>query len=443
MGLLLLLFSDYRQQVGRPAPEESSTSIMTAINFLANTSHHMVQTHDVVLSDSSLHYHSAYKLSPHPQAAVMCKWVVTKNILNMKIIIAAFILLHGLIHVMGFAKAFGYGEIKQLRLPISQPAGLVWMITACLFIGTVALYILKKEYWWMLAVPALIISQVIIVMSWKDAKFGTIANILILIAAIISWGSSRFENIYRKDVTENLRNNNIITGELLTETDLLHLPLAVQHYLQYAGVIGKPKVKNMRVAMDVQMREKGKDFFTASAEQYNFFGEPARLFFMKANMFGTTVPGYHHYQNAQAVMDIRFAGLFTLVKKEGGIMNKAETVTLFNDMCLMAPATLIDKRIQWETVDNRSVKAVFTNHGISISAMLYFNKQGQLINFISNDRTEVNSMKSYPFSTPVHSYKNVQSYNLFDQGDAVWQYPDGDFVYGKFTLKDITYNVIQ
>jgi hypothetical protein len=164
---------------------------------------------------------------------------------------------------------------------------------------------------------------------------------------------------------------------------------------------------------------------------------------MKADMYGITVPGYHHYINGNAVMDIRFAGLFTIVKNDGEVMDRAETVTLFNDMCLMAPATLIDKRIRWETIDSHSVKAFFTNHKITVSATLYFNEEGQLINFISHDRTEVNTMNNFPFSTPVRSYKNINGFNLFAEGDAVWEYPDGPFVYGRFKLKDIKYNVSQ
>ena len=100
------------------------------------------------------------------------------------------------------------------------------------------------------------------------------------------------------------------------------------------------------------MREKGKDWFKATSVQYNFFDEPTRLFFMKGKMFGMTVPGYHRYVEANATMDIRLFGLFPIVKQSGDIMNKAETVTLFNDMCLMVPATLIDKRIQWEPIDS-------------------------------------------------------------------------------------------
>ncbi len=122
-------------------------------------------------------------------------------------------------------------------------------------------------------------------------------------------------------------------------------------------------------------------------------------------------------------------------------MDKAETVTLFNDMCLLAPATLIDKRIQWQPVNDTSVTATFTNHDITITANLFFNQQGQLVNFISNDRTSVNEMKEFPFSTPVSSYKNINGYNIMSLGEAVWHYPDGAFTYGKFNLTSIEYNV--
>jgi hypothetical protein len=361
----------------------------------------------------------------------------------MKFIIAIVILIHGLIHFMGFAKAFNYAAMKQLTIPVSKPAGMMWMVTALLFIATAVLYLMKKEYWWMVAVPAVIISQIVIIMSWKDAKFGTVANILILIAVVLSWGSSRFENTYLRDVKENLQRSNALAAEILSDADIRHLPLPVQRYLVYAGVVNKPKVKNVTIVFEGQMRDKGKAYFPFSSEQYNFFDEPTRLFFMKGKMYGVTVPGYHRYSNGTATMDIRLFGLFPIVQKAGEEMNRAETVTLFNDMCLLAPATLIDKRIQWQTIDSSSVKAVFTNHNITISAVLYFNSQDQLIDFISTDRTAVADMKPYPFSTPVHAYKRINGFNLISEADAVWHYPEGKFTYGKFKLKDVKYNVAE
>ncbi len=355
----------------------------------------------------------------------------------LKYLLAFIILIHGLIHFMGFAKAFNYGNITQLTKEISKPSGMLWLLTAFLFIATIILFLLKKDAWIFLGLASVIISQILIFTVWQDAKFGTIANVIMLAAIILNYGTYRFEKGYQKDVKENLQRTNMLKTDLLTEADLLLLPGPVQRYLKYAGVLNKPKLKNIRIVFKGQMREKGKGFFPFTCEQYNSFDEPTRLFFMKATMKGFTVAGYHRYSNATALMDIRLFGLFPVVKKAGKDMDQAETVTLFNDMCLMAPATLIDKRITWQAIDSNSAKATFTNHAITISAILYFNEQGQLVDFISNDR----DVNHYPFSTPVSNYKNINGINIMTYGEAIWHYPDGKFVYGKFNLKEVEYNV--
>jgi hypothetical protein len=359
----------------------------------------------------------------------------------LKFIPGFIILIHGLIHLMGFAKAFGYGNVTQLSREISKPFGLLWLFTAMLFIAVTGLFFSKTHSWWIVAIIAVVVSQVLIFTVWKDAKFGTIANVIILVAAVLFGGSIRFENRYKNDVKANLQRTNTLQTEILTEADLTPLPVPVQRYLLYAGVLNKPKVKNVRIVFEGQMRDKGKSYFPFTAEQYDFFDEPTRLFFMKAKMNGVIVPGYHRYVNATATMDIRLFGLFPVVKQSGEMMNKTETVTLFNDMCLMAPATLIDKRIQWQPIDSSSAKAIFTNHGISITATLYFNSEGQLINFLSNDRTAATDMKQHPFSTPVSEYKTMNGINVMSKGEAVYEYEDGKFTYGIFNLKEIKYNV--
>jgi hypothetical protein len=97
----------------------------------------------------------------------------------LRYLFAFVILVHGLIHLMGFAKAFGYAELPQLTREISKPAGLSWLL-ACLLCSTaVAGFLLKKDWWPMLALVAVIVSQVVIIWSWQDAKIGTVANILL------------------------------------------------------------------------------------------------------------------------------------------------------------------------------------------------------------------------------------------------------------------------
>ncbi len=118
-----------------------------------------------------------------------------------------------------------------------------------------------------------------------------------------------------------------------------------------------------------------------SADQHSFVDDPARLFYMEASMRGLPVFGIHRYVGEEAMMRIKAAGLVPVGDLAGNDMTRAETVTLFNDLCIMAPGALVEPAISWEAVDAQSVRATFTNGGHSIRAELQFNDAGELIDF--------------------------------------------------------------
>jgi hypothetical protein len=209
----------------------------------------------------------------------------------LKYFFAFIMLIHGLIHFMGFSKAYSYGNITQITKDISKPNGLVWFLVAILFVVATLLFLLKKESWPYIAIVAAVVSQILIITVWKDAKFGSIANVIVLLTAISAWNSQQFEAAYIRDVNTHLRKTNNFETDLLTEADIQTLPVPVQKYLRYSGAVNKPKVKNMKIVFDGEMRDKGKDFFKFISVQYNFFDDPTRLFFMKAKMYGLPVPG--------------------------------------------------------------------------------------------------------------------------------------------------------
>jgi len=51
-------------------------------------------------------------------------------------VLIGLLLLHGLIHLMGFAKAFGYAELPQLTQPISREWGVLWLLAGGLVVAT-------------------------------------------------------------------------------------------------------------------------------------------------------------------------------------------------------------------------------------------------------------------------------------------------------------------
>ena len=112
----------------------------------------------------------------------------------------------------------------------------------------------------------------------------------------------------------------------------------------------------------------------------------------------------------------------------------------------MTPAAMIDKRIKWLEVVGNKVKASFLNNEITISAGLYLNEKGELVNFVSENKSafgeNVKTVKR-KWSTPLRDYKDINGYRLTSYAEAIYTYLEGDFTYATFTLKDIGYNLLE
>ena len=283
--------------------------------------------------------------------------------------------------------------------------------------------------------------------SWTDAKFGAIGNLVALIGVIFGFlaqGPVSLRAAYERDVHRTLAH--VAPAKPVSDEDLARLPAPVQRYLRAAGVIGQPRVRNFHVRMHGRIRNSRKArWMPLLAEQYNVVDQPARLFYLSGSMLTIPVQGYHRYVGPSATMIVKAAALVPVVQVSGNEMNQGETVTMFNDMCVMAPATLIDPAIVWEPVDDRTARASFTNAGRTIRAEMAFNEAGELTNFSSDDRYQTSpdgkSVKKVRWSTPLARYRSFGPVRLASGGEARWHEPDGDYAYIELTFDDVQYNV--
>ncbi|MEA2761753.1 MAG: hypothetical protein QOD47_1037, partial [Gemmatimonadaceae bacterium] len=77
----------------------------------------------------------------------------------MRIAFAILIGIHGLIHLLGPAKAFGWAEVRQLRTPISPLGGALWLAAAILLVGAAIGFALGAHWWSWLGLPGIALSQ--------------------------------------------------------------------------------------------------------------------------------------------------------------------------------------------------------------------------------------------------------------------------------------------
>jgi hypothetical protein len=353
---------------------------------------------------------------------------------------------HGLIHLMGFAKAFGYAELPQLTQPISRESGVLWLLAGVLIAATAMMLATGASTSWIVGGLALLVSQLVIIAAWRDAWAGTAVNaVLLLVVAhgLLTEGPWSFHAQYLRDVDAGLSRS--VDAPLVAETDLAPLPEPVRRYLRVTHAMGQPRVHNYRVRFTGRIRSApDATWMPFEAEQQSFADQPTRLFLMRARMFGIPVEAFHRLIDGHATMQVKVAGAVPMVDARGDEMDRAETVTLFNDMCILAPGTLVGPGITWEPVDASTARARFTQRGHTITATLFFDTDGRLVNFESDDRARSlpdGTFTKQRFSTPVRDYRDFGPLHLAGYGEARWRMLEGEFTYGEFTMTDVVTNV--
>ncbi|WP_405284937.1 DUF6544 family protein [Gaopeijia maritima] len=368
----------------------------------------------------------------------------------MSVVFALLTAVHGLIHLMGPAKAFGWAELPELTDSISPGMGVVWLFAAVSMLVTAVLVATSSRYWWVAALVAVALSQAVVFSAWGDARWGTIANALILIGGLfgfLSEGPSSLRAEYRRAVQSRLVDAPM--PSLFNESGLHALPDPVAEYLRRTGVPGRPVARHARAEWRGRIRSSPtEDWMEFTAEQYNFPAEPARFFFMKARRGFLPVDVLHVFENGHASMRVQLLSAVPLVHAQGPEMTQAETVTLLNDMLLFIPSALGDSdvraRLRWDPVDRNSARVFYRLGANEVSAELVFNDRSELVDFVSDDRFAASSDGSefvqWRWSTPVHGYRDFNGLTLMSRGEGLWHAPDGTFPYIELELTALEVN---
>ena len=250
---------------------------------------------------------------------------------------------------------------------------------------------------------------------------------------------------YDRDVARLVRPIDGIVTDRVRELELALLPAPVRRYLQVTGVVGQPHVHTVAARMHGRIRggPAGR-WMPIVAEQHNVIVPAARLFYFDGSMAGVPLQGYHRYVDGAASMLVRLAALIPVARASGDEMTRSETVTLFNDMCVLAPATLVSLAITWEPVDAQRARARFTNGGHTIAAELSFGAGAELVDFQSDDRSRAapdGQLERVRWSTPLGACRPFGQVRLASTGEGRWHERAGNYAYIELTIDDVRYNV--
>ena len=116
----------------------------------------------------------------------------------MRYAVAALLAVHGSIHAIGFAGAWGLAEFEgaspsptnlvELEAGSSslKVLALVWLLALVAFLAAALLLVTGSSAWRPVALVAAIISMVPVALWWQDAPMGAVANALVVAAVLFA-----------------------------------------------------------------------------------------------------------------------------------------------------------------------------------------------------------------------------------------------------------------
>ena len=278
--------------------------------------------------------------------------------------------------------------------------------------------------------------------------FVAIGILLIIFGAVMVWFNISYsptKTAFKTDIKALTAENKLDTdGEVFSEEEFAHLPDAIRKYIKNSGYIGTPKMSYIKMEYrDVAFKQgrNGPDL-TIDYTQYNFAAQPSRMAFIDSSMFGIPFEGYDYYQNGTGGMKGVLAKSVTLFDQTGEDMDKACLATYLSES-LFAPTMLLQDYISFEEISDYEVRATITYGGQTASGIFTFNDRYEMVSFVTNDRAVTNTdgtMEYIPWLALCSEYKvSEQGIKQPSKLQAVWNYPDGDFIYFDGEISSISY----
>jgi hypothetical protein len=361
----------------------------------------------------------------------------------MKNVFALIVIIHALIHLLGFVKAFQLAEITQLTQRISKPIGMLWLFATIAFLISITLVLLKKDRWFFVALIAVMISQTLIIIYWKDAKFGTIANAFILLVSISAYGNYRFNKMVQTESKQILQNIKVENLPIVSKSAINHLPEIVQKWMLNSGVIGKEKVVSVRLNQIGEMRTKpDSKWMTFTATQHFNVENPAFIWTTKVNAIPIiSMVGRDKLYNGEGEMLIKLASLIPVVNEgKNDKINQGAMIRFLAEMCWF-PSAVINDNITWESINDTSAKATLTINDKSVVGIFTFSDEGNLMSFEAHryygGKTNSKLEKWY---VKMLSYKTLNGITIPNKSSVTWKLKEGDFNWLNFEITTLEFN---
>ncbi len=352
---------------------------------------------------------------------------------------AALIIMHGLIHLMGFVAYWPLGEIAELPYKTSLLGGrwhvgengmrlfcVLWLVAAVGLVGAVVGVVMGQDWWFPVMWTAVPLSLVVCVLDWSNAWRGAIINLIILVPLLLVWGL----RIQPRPFTAYPQSSQPLTAVPLP-TDL---PAPVARYyetimgdevpvVETAVVTGRGTVRFMGITFPARLR------FTHDAGQ-------GYRHYIEATLFGYPLMKVNErYLDGQARMKLPVG----VVENEPKV-DMAANLGLWGESIWLPSIYLTDPRVRWQAIDETSALLIIPFETSTDTFTVFFDTDTGLIKRMETLRyRDAADVKKILWELDVLAWDEYQGILIPSRSTATWA--DEGTPWLVIELEDIVYNV--
>ncbi len=342
------------------------------------------------------------------------------------------IAIHALLHLLGFLKAFEFARIEQLLIPISKQNGILWLAACLLLLAASAGFALRYPAWWMIAIPAILLSQYLIILSWKDAGYGTIPNILFLLVAVIAAAEWSFIRDFESEKAR-MYSAPQTAPSVIHQQDIMHLPEPVRKWMMRSGAVGRESAISVYIEQTGSMiTEPGGSTMEFTASQYFRNDIPGFVWLADVSMNPLMfLSGRDTYYNGHGRMLIKFFSLFSVVDAAGEQIDQGTMLRYMGESCWF-PSFALSPYVTWQQIDSNSARMIFTYKGKSAEGIYTFTEDGDFSSFEAMryyTRKEGATLERWHISVDKDGYRTFDGLRIPAKLSVTWKLSTGDFTW--------------
>jgi hypothetical protein len=300
------------------------------------------------------------------------------------------------------------------------------------------LYFQKKEWYWIPSFVGLVLSQILIILYWHDAKYGTIANIILACITILGAGLMNYNKVVRSEIESII--SKPTEQRIITNEDIISLPAPVQRWLLKSGVVGSTAPQYIHVTQRGLMRTKAEaDWMPFTAEQYITIQEPAFVWDATVKSSFIPIAGRDKFIDGHGNMLIKPLYIYELANGTGPEIDQGTLLRYLAEMTWF-PHAAVSRYLVWEQIDDTHARVTMNYEGLSGTGTFTFDRNGDVIGFEAMRFGDFDGeYRKELWSIAITDHKMFNGIRSGGKSEVTWKLKEGHFLWLKLEILDISF----